>query len=368
MWRGSMIVIFGPRQAGKTTLSKTLIKEYCDEGAYFDCQEEYVRRHFEVGEPDLLLEMIKGKKIVVFDEAQTIINIGTVLKVFHDKYKHLGIQIIATGSSSFDLANKIIEPMTGRAIEFYLLPLSVQEIIQDTEKSISNKTIRDIMLYGCYPEVVSAEDDYFKDISIKKIATNYLYKDIFMLESIKNPKAFEDIIRMLAMQVGNMVSSTEIARSVGVNRATVDRYIKLLEQSFIIKRVYSYSTNPRNELKKSCKIYFIDTGVRNAIVGNRGLKLEDREDRGAIFENFIFTELLKKEQIKVFPDEIFFWRTKQGLEIDFIKVDGQNMSAYECKYGGDDAYKFSKFLKEYGGKVKLSEVLSVSNFIEKLNK
>lgn len=363
LFRKNVIVIYGPRQAGKTTLSKNLIKKYGSDGDYFDCQEEYVRSHFVLGEPDRILELVKGKKIVVFDEAQTIINIGTILKVFHDKYKDLGIQIIATGSSSFDLANKIVEPMTGRAIEFYLLPLSLSEI-RSSGCYIQKNILEDLMLYGSYPEVVDSEGIYFKEQSIKKIATNYLYKDIFMLESIKNPKAFEDILKMLAFQTGQMVSVTEIARAVGINRATVDRYIRLLEQSFIIKRIYSFSKNPRNELKKSYKIYFIDLGVRNAIV-NIVEKIEDRKDKGAIFENFVFTEILKQQQIKVFPNEIYFWRTKQGLEIDFIEKEGASLFAYECKIYDDKNYSFSKFLKEYDGEVKEVKVLSLGSFLEK---
>lgn len=362
MFKKNIIVIYGPRQAGKTTLSQTLIQSYGSKGQYFDCQEESTRKCFVVGDPDKLLALVKGKKIVVFDEAQTIINIGTILKVFHDKYKDLNIQIIATGSSSFDLANKIVEPMTGRAYEFYLLPLSITEI-KSTNIKINSKNLNDFMLYGSYPEIVASSGDDMKKLAIKKIATNYLYKDIFILESIKNPKSFEDILKMLAMQIGNTVSTAEIARSVGISRTTVDKYIRLLEQSFIVKRVYSFSNNPRTELKKSYKVYFIDLGVRNVIVDI----LEDidkREDKGAIFENFIFTEILKREQVKIFPNEIYFWRTKQGLEIDFIEKEGSSLYATEVKYSGDTDYKFTKFLKEYGEKVKSTKVVSVKSIVE----
>lgn len=360
LFRGDIVVLYGPRQAGKTTLSKSILEKYKDNGQYYDCQIAEVRKHFVVGEPDKLLEMVKGKKIVVFDEAQTIVNIGTILKVFHDTYKHLGVQVIATGSSSFDLANKIVEPMTGRAVEFNLLPLSISEV-RSVKKDLDLKDIYDMMLYGSYPAVVASGTVDEKELSIKKIATNYLYKDIFILESIKNSKAFEDILKMLALQIGQMVSTAEISRAVGVSRATVDKYIRLLELSFIVKRVYSFSNNSRTELKKAYKVFFLDLGVRNAIV-DIITKVEDRGDRGAIFENFFMTEILKEEYLKNFPGEIMFWRTRTGLEIDFIIKSGQELKAVECKWK-DTEVSFREFLKKYK-KAKV-EVVTPESFLKK---
>lgn len=360
LFKGDIVILYGPRQAGKTTLSKSILEKYKNDGSYYDCQIAEVRKHFVIGEPDKLLEMVKGKKIVVFDEAQTIVNIGTILKVFHDTYKHMGIQVIATGSSSFDLANKIVEPMTGRAVEFNLLPLSISEI-RSVKKDIDLKDIYDMMLYGSYPAVVAAGTVDEKELSIKKIATNYLYKDIFILESIKNSKAFEDILKMLALQIGQMVSTAEISRAVGVSRATVDKYIRLLELSFIVKRVYSFSNNPRTELKKAYKVFFLDLGVRNAIV-DIITKVEDRGDRGAIFENFFMTEILKEEYLKNFPGEIMFWRTRSGFEIDFIIKNGQELKAVECKWK-DTEVSFREFLKKYKeAKVK---VVTPDSFLRK---
>lgn len=360
LFKGDIVVLYGPRQAGKTTLSKSMLEKYKSDGQYYDCQIADVRKYFVVGEPDKLLEMVKGKKIVVFDEAQTIVNIGTILKVFHDTYKHLGIQVIATGSSSFDLANKIVEPMTGRAVEFNLLPLSISEI-RSVKKDIDLKDIYDMMLYGSYPAVIASGTIDEKELSIKKIATNYLYKDIFILESIKNSKAFEDILKMLALQIGQMVSTAEISRAVGVSRATVDKYIRLLELSFIVKRVYSFSNNPRTELKKAYKVFFLDLGVRNAIV-DIITKVENRGDKGAIFENFFMTEILKQEYLKNFPGEIMFWRTRSGFEIDFIIKNGQELKAVECKWK-DTEVSFKEFLKKY--KEAKVEVITPESFLKK---
>ena len=187
LFKGKMVVILGPRQSGKTTLSKKIIAAYAEAAEYYDCQLADVRAHFVLGEPDKLLSLTRGKKIVIFDEAQTIQDIGTILKSYHDTYPK--VQIIATGSSSFDLANKIKEPMTGRAYEFTLWPLSLREIVS-AYSDFSEADFYDVLQFGSYPAVVAAEVKEEKLFSIKNIATNYLYKDVFMFESIRNPKVF----------------------------------------------------------------------------------------------------------------------------------------------------------------------------------
>lgn len=329
LFKDKMVVILGPRQAGKTTLSKKIVDSYGAEGQYYDCQLAEIRDHFVLGEPDRLLTLTKGKKIVVFDEAQTIQDIGSILKAYHDTYP--GVQIIATGSSSFDLANKIKEPMTGRAYEFLLLPLSLREIMSTYGQDFNAEDILSVMQFGSYPAVVGSKSIQDKLFSIKNIATNYLYKDIFMLESIRNPKTFEDLLKMLALQVGSVVSINELSQGLGVTRATVDRYMTLLEQSFIIKRVYSFSNNPRNEMKKGFKVFFLDTGVRNALV-DINLSMNERNDRGAIFENYFVSERMKKGFLEIFPPEIMFWRSRTGQEIDVIEKNGVSVAAFECKW------------------------------------
>ncbi len=341
LFKKDMIVIFGPRQAGKTTLVKKIIADLGEEGAYYDCQIADVRKHFIVGAPDALLPLTKGKKAVVFDEAQTIQNIGTILKVYHDTYP--GTQIIATGSSSFDLANKIVEPMTGRAIEFTLLPLSLAEIA--SVKPVTADELNNILLYGSYPRVVGSETISEKEEAIKSIATNYLYKDVFTYEAIRNPKIFEDLVKALALQAGSLVSRNELAETVGTTRTTIDRYLRLLEQAFIIKRIYAFSTNPRTEIRKAFKVIFLDVGVRNALV-DIVTPLSTRADRGGIFENFVGSELLKIGTNEVFAPELMFWRARTGMEIDYITKHGRNISGYECKWTTQDV-SFKKFLSLY---------------------
>ncbi len=327
LFKNRMVSILGPRQSGKTTLAKKLLKKYGTQGSYYDCQLAEVRKHFIVGRPETLLPLTQNKNIVVFDEAQTIQDIGTILKVFHDTYP--GVQIIATGSSSFDLANKINEPMTGRIFEFTLLPLSLYEISRS--KQISADDVYQYMLYGTYPAVV-AEDSLQSKIKIlKNIATQYLYKDVFTFEAIRNPRVFEELIKLLALQIGSLVSLNELATHLGVSRSVINRYLRLLEQSFIIKIVHSFSNNPRTELKKAFKVFFLDTGVRNAMV-DIDSPMETRSDRGVIFENFFVTERMKKGTLEIFPPEILFWRTRTGVEIDVVERKGAKISAFECKW------------------------------------
>ncbi len=341
--KGRAILIFGPRQAGKTTLSKKILETYGKEGEYFNCELSAVRKNFEVGKPELLKEMIGDKKIVVFDEAQTIEDIGVILKTFIDTYPE--IQIIATGSSSFDLANKINEPLTGRAFEFILYPLSVAEIKQ-TMGNIGVDELYDFMRLGTYPAVVAEKDPKIKEDILKNLATNYLYKDVYTFESIRNPRIFENLIKMLALQIGSLVSVNELALSLGVSRATVEKYIKLLEQSYVIKIIRPFSRNPRNEIKKAFKIYFIDIGVRNAVVDNVSA-LEERQDKGVLFENFFIMERFKINSIEAFPAQIMFWRTRIGEEIDVIEELEGKITAYECKWNNEKQVSFTAFLKKY---------------------
>ena len=248
--KGRAILIFGPRQAGKTTLSKKLLEDYGNKGEYFNCELSSVRNNFEVGKPELIKKMIGDKKVAVLDEAQTVEDIGVILKTFIDTYPN--IQIVATGSSSFDLSNKINEPLTGRAFEFILYPLSVAEIKQ-TLGDITLTDALDFMRLGTYPAVVAEKDPKIKEDILKNLATNYLYKDVYTFESIRNPRIFENLIKMLALQIGSLVSVNELAIALGVSRATVEKYIKLLEQSYVIKIIRPFSRNPRNEIKKAFK-------------------------------------------------------------------------------------------------------------------
>lgn len=338
-----IVVILGPRQSGKTTLAKKLLEPFGTHGAYFNCEHADVRSHFALGKPDALLSLVADKKVVVFDEAQTIENIGKILKVFYDT--HPRVKIIATGSSAFDLANKIREPLTGRAFEYMLYPLSLNEVRSAVK--VTQELLDELMIFGSYPAVVAALTPESKREEIKNIATNYLYKDVFTFEAIRNPKAFEDLLTHLAARLGSTISTNDLSKELGITQVTVEKYIRLLEQSFVIKRVYSFARNYANELKKSYKVYFLDLGVRNALVGGLNGGSGDPE-RGLLFESFFFTELLKGDTREPFPAKTYFWRTRNKKEIDFVRVNGRSLRAYECKLGSRVA-DFKTFLKYYPG-------------------
>lgn len=342
LFRKRAILIFGPRQAGKTTLAKKIVSEFGIDGEYFNCETMAVRKYFEVGKPELLKELVGTKKIVVFDEAQTIQNIGAILKVFIDTYPD--VQIIATGSSSFDLANKINEPLTGRSFEFTLYPLSLAEIQQS--KKISVDDLYEYFRLGTYPAIVGEPNKNVRENFLKNITTNYLYKDVYIFESIRNPQIFENLLKLLAYQVGQLVSVNELSRSLGTSRTTIEKYLTLLEQSYVIHRVRSFNRNHRNELKKAFKVFFLDTGIRNAIVDALDEPFDERKDKGAVFENFFIMEQLKSGATEPFPPKIFFWRTDTKLEIDVIKTTGQKIEAFECKWSKEDV-SFKVFLKAY---------------------
>ncbi len=355
LFKGRAILLFGPRQVGKTTLSKKIVSDYGDNGGYFNCELAMVRKHFFIGKPELLKELVGDKKIVVFDEAQTIEDIGSILKSFIDTYPE--VQIIATGSSSFDLANKINEPLTGRSFEYTLFPLSIEEI--GLTKNITREDLLGFLRLGTYPAVVAESDLNTKEEILKNLSTNYLYKDIFLFESIKNPTIFENLLKILSLQVGSIVSLNELSETLGVHRATVDKYMRLLEQSFVIKRINTFVNNPRTEVKKAFKVYFLDSGIRNAVIDDVSA-VEGRNDKGAIFENFFYTELRKQLSADVFQKQIKFWRMRTGIEIDFVTQRGEELEAYECKWQKENV-PFKEFLRKYP-KAK-TKVVSLSDFI-----
>ncbi len=360
LFQGKAILLFGPRQAGKTTLSKLIISKFGQDGDYFNCEELGVRKYFRVGEPDLLKELVADKKIVVFDEAQTIENIGAILKVFLDKYPT--VQVVATGSSSFDLANKINEPLTGRSFEFTLYPLSVEEI--KITNNIAKNDLFNFMCYGMYPGIVLGDSQEKKEFVLKNITTNYMYKDIFIFENIHKPQVFEDLVKILAYQIGNLISINKLATELGVSRLTIEKYINLLEQSYIIKVIRSFAKNKRGELKKAFKIYFVDLGIRNAVIDDLTPDLESRKDKGVIFENFAIMELFKQNSDQAFPPDIMFWRTETKLEIDIITLKNSQISAYECKWS-DTNIIFNTFLRSY--KDAKAKVLIVDSFLQNDN-
>src|SRR3989344_255460 len=347
LFKGKIVILYGPRQAGKTTLSKAILAPFGNDGAYFNCEVDSVKREIGVAEPTKLKSFFGDKKLVVLDEAQSIENIGLILKTFVDAYPNQ--QIISTGSSSFDLANKISEPLTGRSIEFLLLPLSIGEIIAKDGLASYKSYEEFVYRFGSYPDIYNhrnSQDDARRDL--ENIQTNYLYKDILMLEDIRKPKLVEDLLRLLAFQIGNEVSLGELSVKLATSVLTVEKYLDLLEKTFIIKRIYALSRNLRNEIRHGFKVFFIDIGIRNVLIQNMN-PISIRDDIGGIFENLFIIEKIKKNLYSGTFRNYYFWRTYDQKEIDFIEEANGVLSAYECKYANGKVKATTKntFLSAY---------------------
>lgn len=274
-----------------------------------------------------LKNIIGNNKTLVIDEAQRISEIEIVLKLIKDNI--FGVKVIVTGSSAFDFANKINEPLTGRKIDFFLFPLSFNEMVENTSIIEEKRLLEHRMIYGYYPEVVSLSGD--ENEVLKSLTDAYLYKDLFALEYIKKPSIIEKLLQALALQIGNEVSYNELSQIVGADKETVERYINYLEQAYVIYRLDSFCRNLRNEIKKGKKIYFYDNGIRNALIRNFN-PLTLRQDTGALWENFIITERMKKMQYQRVWINKYFWRTIAQQEIDYIEEMNGVLYAYEFKW------------------------------------
>ncbi len=343
LFKGKIIVLYGARQTGKTTLVKKISKKY-QKNIFLNCDELDVRKMLTEKTSTELKNIIGNNKLVIIDEAQRVTNIGITLKLLIDNFPE--IQIIATGSSSFDLANKISEPLTDRKYVFQLFPFSINELRNEYSILELNRILHNRIIFGMYPDVVKSDQANSVEI-LKELANSYLYKDILTFQNIKNPEAIEKLLQLLALQIGNEVSYTELASELNIDKNTVSNYIKILEEAFIIFRLKPFSRNLRNELKKMRKIYFFDTGIRNALINNFN-PLDLRNDKGALWENFIISERLKHNAVKRNFCNTYFWRTHNQQEIDYIEEFGGKLYAYEIKFSNKKTFKFpEKFIRTY---------------------
>ena len=326
LFAGKIIILTGARQVGKTTLLKQLLRQ--KEGVlWLNGDELQVQNLFANASADRLLSEFSNSKIVILDEAQRIENIGLRLKLIADSDSD--VQVIATGSSAFELANKVNEPLTGRKWEYQMFPLSFGEMVAHHGKLKEMRMLPMRIIYGYYPEVVTNDGN---EVEILKLLTDaYLYKDILSWESIKHPDKLQTLLRVLAYQVGSQVSYNELSQMCSMDSKTVERYINLLEQCYIIFRLPSFSRNLRHELKSSRKIYFYDNGIRNALIADYRAP-EVRQDIGALWENFVIAERMKSNEYYHRWVNRYFWRTKQQQEIDYLEEGGGKLHAYEMKW------------------------------------
>ncbi len=336
MFKGKIIVLLGARQVGKTTLLKQMLQKQ-EHVLWLNGDEMQVQNLFDNASADRLLSEFNGNKIVILDEAQRIRNIGLRLKLVADSDSD--IQIIATGSSAFEFANKVNEPLTGRKWEYQLFPLSFGEMAAHHGKMKEMRMLPHRIIYGYYPEVVMNDGDEME--TLKPLTDAYLYKDILSWENIKHPDKLHTLLRALAYQIGSQVSLNELGQMCSMDSKTVERYITLLEQCYIIFRLPSYSRNLRNELKTSRKIYFYDNGIRNALIADFNAP-EIRQDVGALWENFVISERMKSNGYYRRWVNRYFWRTKQQQEIDYLEEGGGKLHAYEIKWNPKAKASFTK--------------------------
>ena len=342
-FRGKAIIVVGPRQVGKTTLLNMLANEYDRKILVWNCDEPDVRRKLTDPTSTMLGNETAGYDIVFIDEAQRVQNIGITLKLLIDNYP--GKQVVVTGSSAIELSNSINEPLTGRKYEYVLFPFSAEEMIIENGKQEERRLLERRLIYGAYPEVVNNPGDERETLT--SLVSSYLYKDIFAFQDVRKPEIIEQLLQALALQVGSEVSFNELGRLLGLNSVTVQRYIDLLEKSYVIFHLRSFCRNVRSELKKSRKIYFCDNGVRNALIGDyKPLAL--RTDTGALWENYLISERMKHNAYNAFYGKSYFWRTQQQQEVDYIEDYDGVLHAYEFKWSGTKQPRLTDtFMKNY---------------------
>jgi predicted AAA+ superfamily ATPase len=344
--KSKIILLFGPRQSGKTTLVREIAAESGLDTLWLSGDEADTRTLLSNTTSTRLKALFGSKKLVIIDEAQRIANIGLTLKLCADMIPE--VQVIATGSSAFELADATSEPLTGRKYEYHLFPLSFGEMVAHHHGvMVEKRLLEHRLIYGCYPEVVTSPGEERELLSL--LADSYLYKDVFTLGLTKKPALLERIVQALALQIGSEVSYNEIGQLVGADKETVERYIHMLEKCYVVFRLSSFSRNLRNELKKSRKIYFWDTGVRNAIIKNFN-PIHLRQDIGGLWENFLVAERLKANHYGGQPANYWFWRTHAQQEIDYVEEQGGVLSAWEFKWKASRPPRMPKsFLNAYPG-------------------
>lgn len=355
--RGKIIVLMGARQVGKTTLFDSVVSGSSNV-LRLNCDNYDDRSDLENKTSTELRQLMGNHEVVIIDEAQRAKNIGLSLKMLADL--KLPMQILVTGSSSLTLANEINEPATGRLIEYNLFPLSLAELMQHTSPREEKRLLEQRMIYGLYPEVVTTPGDA-KRILVN-LANNYLYRDLLEYRGVKKPEVLQKLVRTLALQIGSEVSYNELSRTVGVDKATVESYIDLLEKCFVVFRLPAYSSNLRSEIKRGRKIYFYDNGIRNALLSNFA-PLELRDDVGMLWENMMVSERIKRNSYSRSYAQMYFWRTQQQQEVDLIEEQDGRLTAFEFKWNTKKKAKLPKtFIDNYPNTD--FKVISPDNYVE----
>lgn len=352
---GKAIVVIGPRQVGKTTLIESIL-----ETKYYlllDGDDPKTRTLLTEPNTEEIRTILGKYKFVFIDEAQRIEGIGLTMKIITDRFKD--IQLFASGSSSFDLSNKINEPLTGRKWEYHLFPISWEEYENHHGYLYVEQQLENRLLYGFYPDVLNNSGDEIN--VLRNLVNSYLYRDILSYSDIRKPEVLDKLVQALALQVGSEVNYSELAQIVNVDKNTISKYIDILQKGYIIFKLSSFSRNVRNEIKTNKKIYFYDNGIRNMIIGNFN-PIDLRTDKGALWENFLISERVKQIEYKQSLARIYFWRTKQQQEVDFVEEKSGKIFGYEFKWNNKRNSKLPKtFTEAYNAE---SSMIDKDNFRE----
>lgn len=360
LFKGKAIILVGPRQVGKTTLLQQLVSNTSRSVLSLNCDEPEVQSMLTATNVAKLKTIIGNHELVVIDEAQKVDNIGLTLKLIVDNFD--GVQVVATGSSAFELRNRLNEPLTGRKFEYQMFPISCGEIIDTYGLLDERRTLEIRLIYGSYPDIIMHPEASRRYLT--ELTQSYLYKDILSLNDVRKPKLLDKLLQALAYQVGSEVSTNELAKTLQIDNKTIDKYIDLLEKCYVIFRLGGLSRNLRTELKRAKKIYFYDNGVRNAII-QQFAPVKMRNDMGALWENFFISERMKHNHYRDYYCNRYFWRTSLQQEIDLIEERDGQMTAFEMKWNPAKKVLFSKsFLEAYD--VKETVVITPENYLDYL--
>lgn len=346
-------MVIGPRQVGKTTLISEFLKE--EDYKFFDGDDPLVRQVLDTPNTEEIRSLLGNKKVVFIDEAQRINNIGLTMKIIIDQFKD--VQLWISGSSSFSLFNELNEPLTGRKWEYELFPISWEEYEHEIGYLASEMQLSNRLRYGMYPDVINNPGEEVE--VLRTLVESYLYKDVLAFSGIKKSDVLEKLIRALSLQVGSEVNYNELSRLIGADKKTIEKYISVLEQGYVVFRLPSFSRNLRNEIRRGKKIYFYDNGIRNMVIKSMN-ELEFRNDIGALWENFLVSERIKQNRYKLTLASSYFWRTAQQQEIDYVEEVNMKVKAYEFKWNPKRKAKFPKaFIEKYKAE---SFIISRDNF------
>lgn len=326
---GKVVVLYGARRVGKTTLLNKYLETASLNALFVNGDDIVVRQYLESQSINKLRDFVGDHSLLVVDEAQNIKEIGLNLKIIVDHMPQ--VSVIATGSSSFDLAKDVGEPLTGRKFVLKLYPLAQMEISSEEKRYETEANLEARLIYGSYPEVVISNDNKKREILLKEIVQSYLFKDILILEGIRHADKLERLLQLLAFQIGRDVSLSELGRQLSMSKNTVERYLDLLEKVFVIYKRRGFSRNLRKEITKSNRYFFYDNGIRNTLIGNFN-PLTIRNDAGELWENYITTERIKKLEYEMTFCNSYFWRTYDQKEIDLVEERDGKLHAYEFKW------------------------------------